>query len=47
MVPETSSETDRFCHFGLFFALLPPLQPRKSKFLINDEKQISFYTSVS
>ena len=28
MVPEISSATDRtFCHFGLFFALLPPPPP--------------------
>ena len=33
MVPEILSMTDRtFCHFGPFFALLPPLQPKKSKF---------------
>ena len=27
------------CHFGLFFALLPPLQPRKSKFWKHEEKK--------
>ena len=33
MVPEISGATDRiFCHFGPFFALLPPWRPRKSKF---------------
>ena len=32
-VPEIQSETGRiFCHFGSFFALSPPWQPRKSKF---------------
>ena len=32
-VPEIRSETSRiFCHFGLFFALSAPWQPRKSKF---------------
>ena len=33
MVPEILSMTDRtFCHCGPFFAPLPPLQPKKSKF---------------
>ena len=33
MVPEIRSTTDRsYCHFGLFFALLLPYGPRKSKF---------------
>ena len=38
MVPEISSTKDRiFCHLGLFFALLPPIQPRKSKFWKNEK----------
>ena len=33
MVPEIWSETDRiFCHYGPFFALLPPSRPTKLKF---------------
>ena len=33
MVPEIWSATDRiFCHYGPFFALLPPYGPRKLKF---------------
>ena len=34
MVPGIPSATDRiFCHFGLYFVLLPPKnQPEKSKF---------------
>ena len=33
MIPEIWSATDIiFCHFGLLFALLPPLQPKKLKF---------------
>ena len=49
MVPETWSTTDRiFCHFGLFFALLPPNSPKnqnlkKWKKLL---EKSSFYTSV-
>ena len=32
MVPEIWSTTDRiFCDSGLFFALLPPYEPRKLK----------------
>ena len=35
-------------HFGLFFALLPPKQLEKQKFLKNEKKtlEISFYTCV-
>ena len=33
MVPEIWSVTDRiFCHFGLFFALLPPVDIEKQNF---------------
>ena len=33
MAPEISSTTYRiFCHFGLFFALLPPKNPEKQNF---------------
>ena len=40
MVPEIWSVTDRiFCHFGPFFALLPPYQPEKSKFWKNWKKR--------
>ena len=40
MVPEISSATDIFlCHFGPFFALLPPEQPKKSKFNKNKKKK--------
>ena len=36
MVPEIWSMTDTiFCHFGWFLALLPPLQPKNSKFWKN------------
>ena len=39
MVPEIWSMTNRiFCHFGLFFALLPPWQPKKSNFWKNEKK---------
>ena len=39
MVPEIWSVMDRiFCHFGPFFALLPPYQPKKSKFWKNEKK---------
>ena len=38
MVPGIWSETDTFfCHFGPVFSLLPPLQPRKSKFWKNEK----------
>ena len=34
MVPKISNTMDRtFCHFGPFFALLPPSQPQKMKIL--------------
>ena len=33
MVPEIRSATDRmFCHFGSFFALLPPNDPENQNF---------------
>ena len=33
MVPEIWSATDRFfCHYGLFFALLPPMDPESQNF---------------
>ena len=33
IVPETEGAADiNFCHFGPFFALSVPWQPRKSKF---------------
>ena len=33
MVPEIWSETDKiFCHYGLFFALLPPMDPENQNF---------------
>ena len=38
MLPEMWSAIDRiFCHFWLFFALLPPWRPRKSKFGENEK----------
>ena len=38
MVPEIWSATDRiFCHYGPFFALLPPYGPKKSKFWKNEK----------
>ena len=46
MVPEILSATDRtFCHFGPFFALLPPppKQPKKSKFWNNENKTWRYY----
>ena len=44
MVPKIFSATDRlFCHFGLFFALLPPLQPGKSKFWKNENNSWRYY----
>ena len=33
MAPEIRSATDRiFCHYGLFFALLPPIDPENQNF---------------
>ena len=33
MDPELWSATDRFfCHYGLFFALLPPMDPESQNF---------------
>ena len=44
MVPEIWSMTNRiFCHFGLFFALLPPWQPKKSNFWKNEKKNTCRY----
>ena len=31
-----------FCHFGLFFALSPPLQPEKSKLQKEKEKKSGY-----
>ena len=39
-----------FSHFGPFFALLPPWQPKKSKFWTNDKNHqdiLPFYTCVT
>ena len=44
MVPQIWSATDRiFCHFGPFFALLPPYGPRKSKFWKNEKNTWRYY----
>ena len=44
MVPQIWSATDRiFCHFGLFFALLPTYQPEKSKFWKNQKIDWRYY----
>ena len=44
MVPEIWSVTDRmFCHYGPFFALLPPYGPRKSKFWKNEKNTWRYY----
>ena len=44
MVPEIWSTTEIiFCHSGLFFALLPPYGPRKSKFWKNEKKPTRYY----
>ena len=44
MVPDTSSTIDRFfCHFALYFALLPTKIPRKSKFWINERNSWRYY----
>ena len=41
ILPEIWNTTDRtFCHFGLFFVLLPPWQPRKSKFWKNEKMTV-------
>ena len=44
MVPDISSTIDKFfCHFALFFALLPTKEPRKSKFWINERNSWRYY----
>ena len=46
--PDMECNRQNFCHFGLFFALLPPNNP-KLKIFINFKKTLeisSFYTSV-
>ena len=44
MVPEIWSVIDRiFCHYGPFFALLPPYGPRKSKFWKNEKNTWRYY----
>ena len=44
MVPEVWGVTDRiFCHSGLFFALLPPYGPIKSKFWKNEKNTWRYY----
>ena len=44
LVPEIRSITDiNFCHSGLFFALLPPYGPRKSKFWKNEKNTWRYY----
>ena len=44
MVPEIWSATDRiFCHFGLFFDILPPSQSKKSKFWKNEKNSQRYY----
>ena len=44
MVPEIWRATDIiFCHSGLFFALLPPYGPRKSKFWKNEKITWRYY----
>ena len=44
MVPEIWSATDKtFCHYGPFFALLPPYGPRKSKFWKNEKNTWRYY----
>ena len=45
MVPEVLSETDKvFCHFGPFFALLPPNDPQNQNFAPNNPKNQNFKT---
>ena len=45
MVPELLSETDKFfCHFGPFFALLPPNDPQNQNFAPNNPKNQNFKT---
>ena len=40
MVPEIRSETDKiFCHFGPFFALLPPSPPNDPKYQNYEKKK--------
>ena len=44
MVPKISSTTNRiFCYFRLFFALLPPWEPGKSKFWKNEKNYWKYY----
>ena len=44
MVPEIWNATDRIiCHYGPFFALLPPYGPRKSKFKKNEKNNWRYY----
>ena len=44
MVPEISSMTDKiFCHFGQYFAYLPPLKPEKSKIWRNEKNAWRYY----
>ena len=43
-VPEIWSMKDTiFCHFGPFFALLPPIIPKKSKFWKNEKTTWRYY----
>ena len=45
MVPEVLSDTDKvFCHFGPFFALLPPDDPQNQNFAPNNPKNQNFKT---
>ena len=44
MVPEIRSMADRICcHFGLFFTLIPPYGPRKSKFWKHENNIWRYY----
>ena len=44
MIPEIWSATDRiFCHFGLFFDILPRSQSKKSKFWKNEKNSQRYY----
>ena len=47
MVPEIWSAMDRiFCHFEPFFTLLPPKQPKKSKFQKNEKNARRYHHST-